>query len=173
MEPSFEAFVTGQLPRIMGLSRLLTGNRADAEDLAQEAFSRAQRKWHRVSAADDPGAYLRRLLVNLHHSRGREQRPPTVAIDAVAHTSWATVDPSASVEDVDALRRSLAGLPLRQRTVVVLRYYEDLDTDEIAAAMSLSESSVRSALSRALATLRAADHEAPTTGLQPKGAPLA
>jgi RNA polymerase sigma factor (sigma-70 family) len=105
-----------------------------------------------VSRADDPDAYLRRILVNASNRRFRKRRVteqpgdlPEVAVEG----------PADLVGERAALLAALRQLPPRQRAVVVLRYWNDLTDVQIAAALGCSAGTVRSQLSRALATLRA------------------
>jgi RNA polymerase sigma-70 factor (sigma-E family) len=150
--PEFEAFVEANGVRLLRLAFLLTGEQHDAEDLAQDALTRIQSRWIRVSSADDPVAYARRILIN-HYLNGKRRRVVTVALREDPTSSQAP-DPAEFVGNKDLLRRALSRLPVRQRTVLVLRYYEDATTPEISSIMGISESSVRSALSRGLENLR-------------------
>jgi RNA polymerase sigma-70 factor (sigma-E family) len=154
VETTFEAFVAQRMDRLLRLARLLTGNATDAEDLVQNSLLRAHAKWAKIAAADHPDAYLRRLLINVHHSSLRKRRLSVVELEP-HDLSFASHD--REVAELDALRGSVIRLPIRQRTAVVLRYYEDLDIHEIADAMGLHQSSVRSSLARALSTLRDAN----------------
>lgn len=131
----------------------LTGNRADAEDLLQAAVERLLRSRRGV---DDLEAYLRRILYNLAADGWRKR--------GVWHR-WRTLlpsqpeagtgpDPVAVVDLRDALFRALRELPPRQRTVLVLRYWEQLTQTETAALLGCSEGTVKSTASRGLARLR-------------------
>jgi RNA polymerase sigma-70 factor (sigma-E family) len=134
------------------LAYLLTGDRELAEDLVQDAFVKLTGRFvhHR-----DPGglhAYLRVTVVNLarsHHRRKAVERrfaerqsgaePTTAAFDA---------------SDRDVLQQALLSLPLRQRTAIVLRYYEDFDVAQTASTMHCSEGTVKALTSRGVARLR-------------------
>jgi RNA polymerase sigma-70 factor (sigma-E family) len=147
----FSAFATSRWPGLVRLAFGLTGDRWLAEDIAQTALARAYVAWRRVSQADDPDAYLRRILVNVSHRRFRRRRvteqpgdPPETPVEG----------PADLVGDRAALLAALHELPLRQRTVIVLRYWEDLTDAQIAAILGCSPGTVRSQLSRALAKLR-------------------
>ncbi|MGH3254439.1 MAG: SigE family RNA polymerase sigma factor [Streptosporangiaceae bacterium] len=150
-----EEFSAFALSRWAGLVRLafgLTGDAWMAEDIAQTALARAYVAWRRVSRADDPDAYLRRILVNASNGRFRKRRVteqpgdlPEVAVEG----------PADLVGERAALLTALRQLPPRQRAVVVLRYWNDLSDAQIAAALGCSAGTVRSQLSRALAALRA------------------
>jgi RNA polymerase sigma-70 factor (sigma-E family) len=159
---TFDEFAATQVDSLLRLARLLTGDPGDAEDLVQESLIRAHARWELVSGADHPGAYMRRLLVNVHRGRGRRKAVASVLVeDPVSWSPTSLAGNEVGWEDRDALRRTIAELPLRQRTVLVLRFYEDLETSEIASWMGLRESSVRSALSRALDSLRGSHRAQP------------
>jgi RNA polymerase sigma-70 factor (sigma-E family) len=147
----FSAFATSRWPGLVRLAFGLTGDRWMAEDIAQTALAKAYVAWRRVSRADDPDAYLRRILVNASNRRFRRRRvteqpgdPPETAVEG----------PAELVSERAALLAALRQLPPRQRAVVVLRYWEDLTDAQIAAALGCSPGTVRSQLSRALAKLR-------------------
>ena len=147
----YSAFATSLCPGLVRLAFGLTGDRGLAEDMAQTALARAYVAWRRVSRADDPDAYLRRILVNASHRRFRRHRvteqpgdPPEMAIDG----------PAELVGERAALLAALRQLPPRQRAVIVLRYWADLTDAQIAATLGCSPGTVRSQLSRALAKLR-------------------
>jgi RNA polymerase sigma-70 factor (sigma-E family) len=153
----FSAFATSRWPGLVRLAFGLTGDRWLAEDIAQTALARAYVAWRRVSRADDPDAYLRRILINASHRRFRPRRvseqpgdPPETPVDG----------PADLVGERDALLAALHELPPRQRAVIVLRYWEDLTDAQIAATLGCSPGTVRSQLSRALAKLR----ESPALG---------
>jgi RNA polymerase sigma-70 factor (sigma-E family) len=147
----FSAFAVSRWPGLVRLAFGLTGDRFMAEDIAQTALARAYVAWRRVSRADDPDAYLRRILVNASNRRFRRHRvteqpgdPPETAVDG----------PADLVSERAALLAALRQLPPRQRAVVVLRYWEDLTDAQIAAVLGCSSGTVRSQLARALAKLR-------------------
>jgi len=147
----FEEFMTSRWPGLVRLAFGLTGDRWLAEDLAQTALASAYASWWRVSRADDPDAYVRRILINASKSRRRRvsEQPAATAREA------AVSDPTASVDERSALLGALQELPPRQRAVVVLRYWEDLTDAQTAALLGCSASTVRSQAARALAKLRA------------------
>ena len=153
----FSAFVMSRWPGLVRLAFGLTGDRWAAEDIAQATLARAFVAWRRVRRADDPDAYLRRILVNTSNRRFRRRRvaeqpgdPPETAVEG----------PADLVGERTALLAALRQLPPRQRAVVVLRYWEDLTDTQIGAALGCSPGTVRSQLSRALAKLR----ESPVLG---------
>ena len=141
----FDAFVDAELARLHGYARVLTGNDHDAWDLTQETLVRIGLRWRRVRKDGNPAAYARTTMVRLNVDRfrrgGREHlvaAPPDRGIsDDVAHG----LDPW--------LAEALTTLSPHQRTVVVLRFVDDLDLAGIAAAMGCSVGTVKSHLFRA------------------------
>jgi len=151
---TFEEFVAAQGQSLLRLAFVLTSDRHLAEDLTQTTLADAYRHWRKVAAAQDPAAYVRRMLVNAHLS-WRRRRSSTERPSELVDTS---IDPAVEPGDAYAARQQmralLAGLAPRARTVLVLRYYADLDDAAIAEVMGVSASSVRATASRALASLR-------------------
>jgi RNA polymerase sigma-70 factor (sigma-E family) len=153
----FEEYVAARGQALLRLAYVLCGDAHAAEDLTQAALYDALRHWRKVSKADHPDAYVRRVLVNrfLSDKRRKASGELLVAeVEPVAHHPVLAPDPSAGVADRDEARRALAGLPPRARAVLVLRYYADLDDAAIAGTLGISPGTVRSTASRALATLR-------------------
>lgn len=145
------AFCRGEHAGLVGLLALYTGDRAVAEELAQEALIRACEHWGRVRGMDNRRAWLTRVAINLANSwfrrrfaerraHARHGAPSTVAHDDAA--------------DVIAVRAAVAALPRRQRTALVLRYFADLPAAEVAAQMGCAEPTVRSLTNRAISSLR-------------------
>jgi len=153
MRPELDSgeFIAAALPALLRFGHVLTGSPQEAEDLVQEALAKSLRRWRRVSA-DDPVAYVRRVMVNTHVSRWR-QWGSRIRLGDVPETGGddAGLVPS---QEWDALRRALARLPARQRAVLVLRYLEDLPDPAIAAMLGCQPGTVRSQASRGLAALR-------------------
>jgi len=138
---------------LMRAAVALTGSRTDGEDLLQAALERLLQNWNRV---DDPEGYLRRTLYNLAadgwRRRGAWQRKRSLleaGLDGVTGTE--AVD---TVDLRDALGRALAQLPPMQRTVLVLRYWEELTQAETAELLGCAEGTVKSATARGLYRLR-------------------
>ena len=145
--------MTSRWPGLVRLAFGLTGDRWLAEDLAQTALASAYASWRRVRRADDPDAYVRRILINA--SKGRWRRHRVSEHPAETAPEATVTDPTASVDNRSALFSALQELPQRQRAVVVLRYLEDLTDAQAAALLGCSASTVRSQAARALAKLRA------------------
>lgn len=148
----FDAWVAARGPGLLRLAYVLTGNKADAEDAVQDALSRALPRWSRISQVDDVDAYVRRMVVNANVSRWRKFRRKETPTDFHADTSVAE---GIGPDERAALWQACRALPSDQRTAVVLRFYEDLDYAEIADLTGVREGSVRSRVSRGIATLRA------------------
>jgi len=157
--PDFDSWVAARGPALLRLAYVLTGNGADAEDVVQDVLSRALPRWSRIAGVEDPDAYVRRMVVNAHVSRWRKFRRREVPVEAVRDRA---VPPVMDAEDRDRLWRACQALPADQRTAVVLRFYEDLDYAEIAALTGVREGSVRSRVSRGIATMR---HELGADGM--------
>ena len=158
MPVSYEDFVAARLPAILRYATALTGSPALAEDVVQEVLVRAQARWRRVSSVERPEAYVRRMVLNEYLSwrRRRSSRDLAVPPETMEGLVPRVADAAAAHGDRDQLRRALAGLPRRQRAVLVLRFYEGLTDAEIAADLGCSTGTVRSHASRALAALRTA-----------------
>lgn len=153
-DASFEAFVAGASGRLFTMALLLTGHRrAEAEDLLQDALERTYRRWRRITRAGVPEPYVRQVMVNAAVDRWRRgRRRPEEPLPAQDGT--AAADHAVALADRDLLIRALAELPLRQRTVLVLRYFADLSEAQTAATLGCSVSAVKSQASRGLARLR-------------------
>lgn len=147
----FREFMVTRWPGLVRLGYALTGDRWLAEDLAQTALTRACTAWWRVSRADDPDAYVRRILINACNRRFRRRRP---AEEACGLPDAPLADPTVLADQRSDLMAALRGLPPRQRAVVVLRYWADLSDAQVAALLGCSEGTVRSQAWRALTKLR-------------------
>lgn len=141
--------------RTRDLAYLFTGDRALAEDLVQDCFVRLA---GRVLPVEDPGAYLRRMVVNASHSHFRKLQVRRLKAPDEARTLGAdtdvTSDGAGDRAERERLVRALAALPARQRSAVVLRHWMDLSEQECAAEMRCSVGTVKSLASRGRAALR-------------------
>jgi RNA polymerase sigma-70 factor (sigma-E family) len=153
-DAEFSEFMHGRWSQLVRLGYGLTGDLQLAEDLAQTAFARAYASWGRVRKADNPDAYLRRIVVNANRNRFRKIRVGEVLTDAVPDQVSLT-GPPGQAHDREALVAALMQLPYGQRAAVVLRYWLDLSEAEAAALLGCSVGNVKSQSSRALAKLRA------------------
>jgi RNA polymerase sigma-70 factor (sigma-E family) len=153
----FEEYVSARGQELVRLGFTVSGDYQRAEDLAQIALMQAFRSWRKVRKVDDPHNYVRRTLINAYLSMTRRRsfgEAPTADIDP----RRTVPDPATDVVNSDNLWRALATLSARERVVLVLRYYEDLDDNTIAEVLGIKPSSVRATASRALATLRKTTH---------------
>jgi RNA polymerase sigma-70 factor (sigma-E family) len=157
----FEQYVTQAQQRLFRFAVVLCGDPVLAGDLLADVLGRAFERWPQVSAARDPHAYVRRMLVNafMDHQRRRARAVPSPEITRLAdmragRLGTTVPDPGDAETDRAALQDELSRLPARQRAALVLRYYLDLDDAEIAATLGCRPGTVRSAISRGLATLR-------------------
>lgn len=151
---TFEAFVEQQGSALLRLAFVLTGDRHAAEDLAQTALADVYRHWRKVSAARSPEAYGRRVLVNTYPSSRRRRWTSEQSVEVADYQLPSVADPAPGIVEREALRARVAALPPRARTVLVLRFWVDLDDDAIAEAMGTTASTVRATAARALAALR-------------------
>ena len=159
----FEDYVAQRGPALLRLATLVTGSDDDAQDAVQDALSRALPRWDRIVRADDPDAYVRRMVLNAHTSAWRRFRRKEAPVALVR--TGASDDPEAlglAHLDHERVWSACLGLPTSQRVAVVLRFYEQLSYAEIAALTEVAESTARSRVHRALERLRAALGESPS-----------
>ena len=151
---TFEEYAAEAWPAVYRYAYLLTGNHADAEDIAQQTWVKAYRSWSRVRGSDSPTAYLRRMLTNTYLSqrRPKARRLELLTDELPEPAPGAATGP----EERMVLWPHVKSLPPRQRAVIVLRYYEDLSEEQIADALGCSRGTVKSTAHHALKTLRAA-----------------
>lgn len=136
------------------LAYLITSDPELSQDVAQEAFVRVASRFHHLRRPESFDAYLRRTVVNLCASHFRHRRVERAALERQAAEA---TDPG--IEELDLglreeLRQALRRLPVRQRTAIVLHYYEDLSEDQLARAMGCSVPAARSLVSHGMASLR-------------------
>ncbi|WP_416986352.1 SigE family RNA polymerase sigma factor [Streptomyces sp. T028] len=154
----FQAFVIGRWPRLMRTAFLLTGEQHTAEDLVQSTLEQVYVAWRRVASAEDPEAYVRRVMINAHARRYRRRLREFLAPrddSGLTHEVADSGDRIAQADDRHALLKALAQLPARQREAVVLRYWEDLTETQTAEAMGCSVGAVKSNAAKGIAKLRA------------------
>jgi RNA polymerase sigma-70 factor (sigma-E family) len=129
-EAEFSEFYASQYGSLCWLGLLLTGSRAQAEELAQEALVRTWWRWKLVRRPDDPAGYARRVLVNRHRSLLRRA---AVEARSLARSQPAEeVAPPADHERALVLWQAVRALPARQRAVLVLRFGQDLTEAQVA-----------------------------------------
>ena len=153
---AWSTLVSRHLSAIVNLAWYKTGDRAEAEDIAQETFIRLMKK---AGTWGDDGAQLKtwlyRVALNLCIDRHRARKPLAME-DHMAEVEGKSSFPSID-DDIDrkiAVRRSLEELPERQQTAIVLVHYQGLSNREAAALLEISVDAVESLLSRARRALR-------------------
>lgn len=153
VEADYEDFYASVWHRLFRLSYAISGDVGRAEDAVQSAMAKAYASWRRVSSADNPEAYIRRMVVNetlAAQRRGwwKSERSGDVPEVAIVDSTEQQVVNRAE------LWEALTSLAPRQRAVLVLRYYEDLSEQQIAEVLNCSKGTVKSQASDALAKLR-------------------
>jgi RNA polymerase sigma-70 factor, ECF subfamily len=147
----FESFYAETGRRMLSLAYSLTGNWGDAEDLVQEAYAAAHRKWSVVGSYEDPAAWVRRVITNRAVSRWRRL---SHELNVRQRLAVRAVQTSTVVEPAnDAFWQVVRALPRQQMAVVVLHYVEDQSVDAIAAVLGCSAGTVKTQLFRARRTL--------------------
>jgi len=147
----FAEYAAASIPSLRRLALLLCRNWHDADDLVQATLSKLCQHWYRAAAADSTDAYVRAILVR-EFARGRRtgwarrvrvtDQPPQIRV------------PAADLDTLLDLQAAMTALAPRQRAVLVLRYYCDLDVTQTAQALGCAPGTVKSQTAKALATLR-------------------
>jgi RNA polymerase sigma-70 factor (ECF subfamily) len=145
-ERSFETFYEAEYPAVLRLAVALTGRVDVAEELAQDAFQAAYRRWDRVAGLDAPGAWIRRVATNRCVSSGRRHLTE-LRLLARLRTQRPADGPSAATPDED-LWRAVRALPRRQAQVLALAFVEDRSVADIASILGCGEETVRTHLRR-------------------------
>jgi RNA polymerase sigma-70 factor (sigma-E family) len=152
-ETLFRSFFSRHYRQLRDLAFLLCGNWSEAEDLAQDALVRTFAAWPGIRDPGHAGAYARRVLVNRHRSLLRR------AVTQAKYAHWLPpseqLSSEPSTDERLMLWPALLRLPIRQRTVLVLRYYEDLSEQEVARLVGWPLGTVKSLNRRGLERLRA------------------
>ena len=148
------------IPRLRRYARALVGDRATADDLAQDTLERAWAKLHLYRRGTDLRAWLFTVMHNVHVNRVRASRPTDLLEDEMPELAQRGAQSDALV--VRDLDRAIARLPAEQRAVLLLVTLEDMSYDEVARTLGIPIGTVMSRLSRAREKLRAmmAGHEA-------------
>jgi RNA polymerase sigma factor (sigma-70 family) len=147
---AFDEFFLAEHERLFKALYLLTGDRYEADDLAQEALLRAYERWDRVAAMESPAGYVYRTALNLHRSRLR-------AILVRARRVFAGIpadDLSDGVATSHDVRSALARLPRGQREALILVEWLGLGSEEAGRVLGIDASSVRGRVHRGRASLR-------------------
>ncbi len=138
---TFEELYVREFGSIVALAYALSGSRAAAEDLAQEAFLVAHRNWETVADLDAPGAWVRRVVANLSVSAFRRGVAETKALTRAAFGRQ-QVMPELSADDAE-FWRAVRSLPRRQAQVIALHYLEDRPIAEIAQILGTADGTVK------------------------------
>lgn len=152
LEEEFREFVAARSAALLRTAYLLAGDWGTAEDLLQTALTKTYLAWKRLGEIEAVEPYARRVLVNTATSwwrrRWHGERPTEVLPERAAP------DQIEQQLERDALWRHVRALPVRQRAVLVLRFYEDLTETQTAAMLNIAPGTVKSQTARALNTLR-------------------
>jgi RNA polymerase sigma-70 factor (sigma-E family) len=151
-DPAFREYVLARGTTLLRIAVMLTGNRADAEDLVQAALAKTYLAWDKINDRAALDAYVRRAMVNTHISWWRRRKLDEFPTDELP--DQAVADHARDSDLAEVVRRALDRLPERMRAAVTLRYFEDMTEPEIAALLGVSLGTVKSTVSRAVARLR-------------------
>jgi RNA polymerase sigma-70 factor (sigma-E family) len=150
-QAEFDEFVRSRVSALSRTAYLLTGDSHLAEDLLQQALLATAKAWHRIEG--DPEPYVRKVLYNQNISWWRRRRLAETSLETYAET---TASPETGDRELRlSLETALAQLTLKQRTILVLRYFEDLTEAQTADALGLHVGTVKSTSRKALDRLRA------------------
>ncbi len=155
MSEDYASFVRARAQALLRSAYLLTGDQQLAEDLVQEALARTHQAWSRLREVGNAEAYARRTMYHVHVSvwrrrRGlREELPGNLPEPAKGHA-----DEAESIAVRMTLEQALRSLSTRQRSVVILRYFDGCTDAESAEILGVSVSTVKTQLARALNQLR-------------------
>jgi RNA polymerase sigma-70 factor, ECF subfamily len=164
-EMAFEQLYRSDYRRLVALAYGLSGSRSAAEELAQEAFLAAHRRWDRISAYDDPSAWLRRVVVNRSVSLVRRRVAEGLAL---ARLGARRERPGDLPEPDEAVWRAVRALPKRHAQVVALHYIDDRSVASIAAILGCAEGTIKAHLHQARRSLaRTLGHADPVTPTDP------
>jgi RNA polymerase sigma-70 factor, ECF subfamily len=149
-ELSFEAFFVAERARLLGALVVMTSNRAEAEEILQDAFLKVWERWERVAAMEEPVGFLYRTAMNLFRKRVRRA---AVAVRKAVHV-LPTGDDLAEVETRDEAVRLLERLTPRERAAIVVTAYLGYSSEEAGELLGIRAATVRVLTNRARATLR-------------------
>jgi len=155
-ELDFAEYVAARRPALLRAARAITGDHDNAEDLLQSALASVWTHWTSIRDHRAADAYVRRTMVNQHHSWFRQKwRTRERATDVLPEPQARWTDDVAPAPGGDRrLWPLVSALPPRQRSAVVLRYYEGLSEAEASAVLRCSRGTIKSNTSRGLAALR-------------------
>ncbi len=151
-DAAFRDYVLARGTALLRMAIMLTGNKADAEDLVQAALAKTFLAWDKINDHAALDAYVRRAMINTHISWWRRRRVEEYPTDELP--DQVVADHARESDMAEVVRRALDRLPRRMRAAVMLRYFDDMTEPEIAAALGISLGTVKSTVSRAVARLR-------------------
>lgn len=163
IRPSFSDWYRSEYHGVVALVFVLSGSRWAAEELAQDAFVEAHRRWATIGDYDDPGAWVRKVAVNKTRSWGRRKAAESRAY--AKHRVRNRQLPNELPESAGAFWSAVRSLPHRQAQIVALHYLEDRSVDDVATLLDIAPGTVKTQLHRARATLAdrlGADQEDPS-----------
>jgi RNA polymerase sigma-70 factor (ECF subfamily) len=149
---SFETFYDAESQTLFRRLWLVTGNRAEAEELMQDAFLKVWERWEKVDAMDDPVGYPYRTAMNLFRKRYRRAAMAIRRSIGLAPSR----DDFADADDRETVRRVLSLLPPRQRAALVLTELLGFSPTEAGHALGVQASTIRSLSHQGRASFRAA-----------------
>jgi len=148
---TFNTWYRSEYHQVVSLVHVLSGSRWAAEELTQDAFLEAHRRWDRIGAYDDPGAWVRKVAVNKARSWGRRRGAEARAY--AKHLGRSRDLPAELPASADAFWSAVRSLPERQSQIVALHYHDDRSVDDIGAMLGISSGTVKTQLHRARKTL--------------------
>ncbi|TJZ94367.1 SigE family RNA polymerase sigma factor [Actinacidiphila oryziradicis] len=148
----FEEYVRTRQDTLLRSARRLVPDPLDAQDLLQTALARTYRHWERIADKQLADAYLRRVMINTRTEWWRARKLQELPTEQLPDTS--IEDPTEQHADRQLLMDLMKTLAPQQRSVVVLRHWEQMSTQETATALGMAPGTVKSTLHRALARLR-------------------
>jgi RNA polymerase sigma-70 factor (sigma-E family) len=148
----FEEYVRTRQDALLRSARRLVPDPVDAQDLLQTALARTYRRWEGIADKSLADAYLRRVMINTRTEWWRARKLEEVPTEQLPESR--VEDGAEQRADRALLMDVLSVLAPKQRSVVVLRHWEQMSTEETAAALGMSAGTVKSTLHRALARLR-------------------
>ena len=149
--PGFEEFYEATFRRLFTALCLITGNRHEAEEIAQDSFVRVFERWDRIGGLEDPTGYLFRVSMNVFRSRYRRA---VLGLRRELLLAPAATDELAAIEDKDEVVRLLSDLDPKQRAAVLLTSILDYSAEEAGKMLGIRASSVRSLTTRARARMK-------------------
>jgi RNA polymerase sigma-70 factor, ECF subfamily len=139
---NFDDFFRAEYRKAVLLAYAVSGSRAAAEDIAQEAMLEAHRWWDRICRYDKPGAWLRRVTIQKASRRLRRRRSEAAAIDQMGAVQLIPKGPG----EVEAVFEALRSLPTRQRAAISLYYLDGYSVADTALALGCAEGTVKAHL---------------------------